>query len=309
MSNRILFSDSLIFILDPKAVRVLIFNRNGKFMNSIGERGRGPGELLTIRDFIYSAERKALLLFDNKTVKEFLLDGTFIKETKTNYTPESVLQIANNRFLIEKWYYSGDEDSDYEIRLVDEHLNNIDKRIPHKQRNGKGFSFNGQTKRAENNLDHAYYFSLKGDTVFHIMKDKILPTLCIKYDKPIKTLSMLDDFSTSATDSDDYYNQIYYFEIEMMSLIVFKDKDGNCYCMTYNRETGHKSVLNEAFIPISVHNSNLVSIRNSGAIETSLFVKDESERKKVLNPHVLDSIISRTTDDFAYILKISLDIR
>lgn len=62
--------DDKIIILDKKARRqILVFNKSGKFLYSIGKIGLGPGEYTYICDFTYSSKDNLLFILDSQTRK------------------------------------------------------------------------------------------------------------------------------------------------------------------------------------------------------------------------------------------------
>lgn len=96
--DQIEFYNNKIFILDGISNSICIFNRDGKFVTRINNRGKGPGEYSTIDKF--RIERDTLYIADNDFLKiiQFSLSGEFIKEKKLRFN-FSDFQISNNRYL------------------------------------------------------------------------------------------------------------------------------------------------------------------------------------------------------------------
>lgn len=62
--------DDKIIVLDKKARRqLLVFNKSGKYLYSIGKIGLGPGEYTYISDFTYSSKDNLLFILDSQTRK------------------------------------------------------------------------------------------------------------------------------------------------------------------------------------------------------------------------------------------------
>ncbi len=72
--------DGLIYVVDRKAVQVKVFNPNGKFRNSIGKRGQGPGEVGGIRDISFTPAGE-ILINDTRTkrIHYFTSGGKFLR--------------------------------------------------------------------------------------------------------------------------------------------------------------------------------------------------------------------------------------
>ena len=62
--TQIQFFDSLLFFQDHKDDQIYVFSITGKFLNTIGRIGRGPGEQLTFGDFYIDREKKLIEILD-----------------------------------------------------------------------------------------------------------------------------------------------------------------------------------------------------------------------------------------------------
>jgi hypothetical protein len=63
--NKIYVTDERIYVLDSdKAKALLVFDREGKYLMTIGSRGNGPGEYYTIDDFYIDEEKRQISIFD-----------------------------------------------------------------------------------------------------------------------------------------------------------------------------------------------------------------------------------------------------
>ena len=84
IENIELYNDK-IFVLDNVCDAIFIFDINGKFLNSINKKGKGPGEYSTINNFrIYNNQ---IIIADNDYLKIlfYSINGTFIKEKKVDF--------------------------------------------------------------------------------------------------------------------------------------------------------------------------------------------------------------------------------
>jgi hypothetical protein len=65
---------------------VLIFNKDGQFVRSVGSRGQGPGEYNNIFNMAFDEKNSRLFILSTESNKIicYHLDGTFLKETRLN---------------------------------------------------------------------------------------------------------------------------------------------------------------------------------------------------------------------------------
>lgn len=82
--NKLIVNKNLIFILDKsKAKKIFVFNKEGKFIRTIGKIGKGPHEYTNIEDFTINQEtgNLAVLAYPSKLL-EYDQNGNFIRQKK-----------------------------------------------------------------------------------------------------------------------------------------------------------------------------------------------------------------------------------
>ncbi len=86
-----------IYVSDSKAGHILVFDKHGGFVRTIGRRGRGPGEMSWPRE-IQILSNEELFIFDSGQgkVHVFTLDGNFLRQTATNKIPAFRLPKADS---------------------------------------------------------------------------------------------------------------------------------------------------------------------------------------------------------------------
>ncbi len=91
------FFDDRIVVLDKISNSVFLFNKNGKFINRIGNVGYGPGEYIRPRHMFVSKKNKNIKVYDPAT--RFLLiydkDGVFIKTLRLGRVLRSIGEFAD----------------------------------------------------------------------------------------------------------------------------------------------------------------------------------------------------------------------
>lgn len=89
LDQTICIGDSIL-VLDMSRPAVLLFSPKGKFLNSIGERGEGPGEYLMCYNVAYNCSNHYISILEpHGTINEYSPDGRFISKlqlpSKSNY--------------------------------------------------------------------------------------------------------------------------------------------------------------------------------------------------------------------------------
>lgn len=104
--NKILFYKNRIYILDLMSNKAYVFDRSGKFVRSLGNAGRGPGEHLFAKDLSIDKAKDKITLLDTGGGKMLFydLDGKFLQEVPVYYNfsnieydgPRMVLNTGRN---------------------------------------------------------------------------------------------------------------------------------------------------------------------------------------------------------------------
>jgi len=92
-----------IYLLDFKNQCLLNFDKRGKFIRKIGQRGKGPNEFLEVRDFcisnnnLYTLDYKKILCYN-------LIDGDVIDSWSFNsekgFNPENLIVYSNDEYYL-----------------------------------------------------------------------------------------------------------------------------------------------------------------------------------------------------------------
>ena len=100
--DKVIFEKERIYLLDSKGSKsVHIYNCQGKPVNSISKRGRGPGEFLVPKDMSFdkSAEELVIYCSSQKKLLYYSPDGDFIKETGINLWFDRFEALENGTFI------------------------------------------------------------------------------------------------------------------------------------------------------------------------------------------------------------------
>lgn len=108
--NKILFSDSYIFISDFK--RLLQFDKTGKFIRQIGHEGSGPGEYINVGDFCIDEQNKEIYLIFSSASKlmVFGFDGVFKNTNNLTFRPAQIILKDKSNLMFHLWNVPGKRD-------------------------------------------------------------------------------------------------------------------------------------------------------------------------------------------------------
>jgi hypothetical protein len=101
--NKLIYKNERFFILDLQAEHHLyVFNDKGRFINKIGEIGKGPGEYIRLQDFDIS--NNGLIYLYNRQFKKFHVynsNGKFLFEKKMPFRARGFNLLGNNGFIFQ----------------------------------------------------------------------------------------------------------------------------------------------------------------------------------------------------------------
>ncbi len=91
----------IIYVLTNEH-RVLLFNRQGKFIRTIGARGKGPGEFDSANDIQVSSDGTRIYLYSTATCTSYCYSpgGSLLSRFKTAYLTWSMASISAGKFIM-----------------------------------------------------------------------------------------------------------------------------------------------------------------------------------------------------------------
>jgi hypothetical protein len=116
-----------IYALDWKANNIKVFDKNGKFVRTIGKQGQGPGEINFPSGLLITPENE-LLVEDagNRRLAYFTLEGEFLRNVSVaDKTSLTNLVMDNNGNVLGRQFILDEGDMSFEIRKFDKDLNNL----------------------------------------------------------------------------------------------------------------------------------------------------------------------------------------
>lgn len=94
-------NDEYIYISDWKEVYIKIFDHDGRYIRTIGNKGQGPGEFSRIRG-MQITNQKELVVFDqnSRRLSFFTLEGELIRTLSTKEIPAITLNLNSKKYFI-----------------------------------------------------------------------------------------------------------------------------------------------------------------------------------------------------------------
>ncbi len=298
--GRSIYTDSLILVKNESNQNIVIFENNGKYLNSIDKRGRGPKEYLYITDFTFNADDKTVSIYDNEKLKKYNLDGEYISEYNLGFRPSKVTKFDTKYSIIEKVMPSGDSISDFNIRLVNDDFKTIVARNPLKPLSDPGFGTEGQNFRTSLNGDHAYFFSYTGDTVYHINHNSIKPVIAFKFKRNIITIT--NGTGEYDVDPNEALRYLSFFEIGDLNLLFYNFKNEG-YCFAFNSSNSNSKLYRSNLGIRDVYDNRANILFDALYIEE--FIESiDPEKSNCKNLEKLEAIMSDFLKDYQCIVSI-----
>lgn len=96
------FTPDMILTLDGETNQILCFDRQGKFLQKFGTRGKGPGEYTTVSGILLNPERSLVLLNRSPAprVNFFNLSGQFLRSIDQEFSGHRMAFITNDRIAV-----------------------------------------------------------------------------------------------------------------------------------------------------------------------------------------------------------------
>ena len=97
-SQDVLLSENIWLFCNPNDAKIVVLDNKGKFLDTIGKKGRGPGEINYVDDFNYDPKDNSVTIYDRSKAKKYLVNGSFVEEHDLGFIPTKSqnLEITNS---------------------------------------------------------------------------------------------------------------------------------------------------------------------------------------------------------------------
>jgi len=102
--SKVLMGDNRIYVLPVMDPRVFIFDKEGKYINSL-KKGQGPGEVRFVYDM--DLHDGNLYVYDSyRTIRKFDKDGNYLEDVYTQDDYNLLMKIGDNQILLFDPYFN-----------------------------------------------------------------------------------------------------------------------------------------------------------------------------------------------------------
>ncbi len=284
-----------IIIFDIKNQLVFTFDLDGNFLGKIGTIGKGPNEILAIRNIAIDKIKQQVLIFDDKNSKvlHFKLDGKFIFVEDAKLYPYDFIAKNNKLYYFQnKSSFFFDEEIKFDL-LITKNGKIIRKYFQFPQT----LSFRYPLNRVFYELnDTICYVDKWNSRIFSIVNDEIQQRYCIDFNGNEIPLEYTED--EKIFDSK-YKKYAYLFDyvVENKSYIYFRyfwkgdlrrviyKKNEKSYC-TFSTDSDESDILAFSFAPIYSYNDFFVS-------EIPPFLLIDAANRNILNNNELEEEVAK----------------
>lgn len=271
--DKIVISDSLIYIADTYLKRLLIYDMQGNIIGKVGTAGGGPGEYTSLSDFCVGSNGE-IYLYDSAGNKMLVYDSNlqFVKDYDISFKAEQ-FQLVGDNFLFGLAPYNIDQTTSGKMVVL----------------TNPSFTPIFSTLKYDDNIDHNYEFfspmtlSKEGNVVYN----RVIDNNVYLFDKEggIKTVFRFD-FGEWSIDNEELKNinallesNKNYCYVASSPVLVddllmgILNKSGEMFTFVYDSNT--KKLSLNALKDYSVGKINLpITIDANGSQLVSYFNKD-----------------------------------
>lgn len=173
--SKIKIHNNNYYILDCSLKSLVVFDANGKFIHKLNKVGRGPGEYLSLEDFVVYND--TLYVLSSASQKIIVCDLRFnpIKDIKTE-AYSSNLAVNNDKIYVFNNFRSNDLNNFY---VINKNSNDIEKRFFNFPAKKRGVS---KTMSVFAEYRNALFCILPYDyTIYQIQDSSLLPQLTVDF--------------------------------------------------------------------------------------------------------------------------------
>lgn len=125
--GKMILIDDKFYIHDTKTSKILVFDKNGKYIFQISKQGRGPGEYQNVADFLVDSATNKIEILDDGNKKVLIYDkmGTYVNERKHTFGADQFSKLSENTYLYYFNNYPNQPDAEgyYNVLITDSIFN------------------------------------------------------------------------------------------------------------------------------------------------------------------------------------------
>lgn len=179
-----IFKDD-IYVLDDKANKLFVFDKNGLFKRTVSEPGRGHGEYIELADFSIDRKNGIIYLLDEATdnVLKFDLSNfeylSTIKTDRNGYRTYS-MQTVDGRVFLNRT--SVDEEEKYELKEIDSKNGDQVGKLLNSDEYNNGWNFPLRLPYSDfySKNSHPKYVGLFSNIIMNVTNEGVTPAYVVE---------------------------------------------------------------------------------------------------------------------------------
>lgn len=259
--NKCIIKENRIYVLDFFGTEsVKVFDRSGKFLFMVGNKGNGPGEFFRAEDFDVSKDGIFLLDVSRKKIFEYALDNSF----KEEYYYGEKLSGVNSFFVTDRSGFllgmnKGYNDS--KVLLVDKKFEIVENILPFEKNDTEGQLKIGSFRRCGDKV--VFYYPVSDDIYIFEESGKISKKYTVSLNETPIPGDVRSNYQNIVSERKlggfNYFHEVPYFNGNIFVTTMFYGSSKALFCLDIaNRKYAIDSYegIMELFKKLSIHNFN-----------------------------------------------------
>lgn len=223
--GQIEYKNDTLFVLDDAAMKLLAFDRQGRFLQAIGQKGNGPGEYALPVSIFLNEPETALYVIDGGQQKLIEYDANtfdYRDERKLPFNTSCVCSLDDGQHLIWNDIQYQDAETAFHFLTTD---TDLDVENHYVEKEFKSGYIMAPSVSMFKSGQHVFGYIPFSSVIYELTANECHPIYSVKYDNfEFPTVSYMDEISNKGTYS--YFNKL-----EESGLISYNKVLGNSHCL------------------------------------------------------------------------------
>lgn len=223
--GQIEYKNDTLFVLDDAAMKLLAFDRQGRFLQAIGQKGNGPGEYALPVSIFLNEPETALYVIDGGQQKLIEYDANtfdYRDERKLPFNTSCVCSLDDGQHLIWNDIQYQDAETAFHFLTTD---TDLDVENHYVEKEFKSGYIMAPSVSMFKSGQHVFGYIPFSSVIYELTANECHPIYSVKYDNfEFPTVSYMDEISNKGTSS--YFNKL-----EESGLISYNKVLGNSHCL------------------------------------------------------------------------------
>ncbi len=219
--GQIEYKNDTLFVLDDAAMKLLAFDRQGRFLQAIGQKGNGPGEYALPVSIFLNQHKAALYVIDAAQQKLIEYDANtfaYRKECKLPFTSSCVCVMDNDQHLA--WNDTQCQDGETSFYFLTTNAD-LDVENHYVEKEFKSGYIMAPSVSMFKSGQHVYAYTPFSPVIYELTTDECRPVYNVKYGSyEFPSVTYMNEISNQGTSS-------YFHKLEASGMISYNKILGN----------------------------------------------------------------------------------